>query len=302
MPPLEEWTVERQIAENELTAGNTYELKNMEVDRYVIYGEREYGINLVWSQDSNRDMFFAHGIGELQGTPVLYGERIAIGIADGGYLRYQVRDYGINLGWTNDRVLEWEVRGGTSGQPIPFAANRFSLYNRVAGDYVVYCERPYGINLRWSRDCSRFDEPALAATLPMGYRIPLGGGGTETSFGTVEFSGQRTSPAGGGNGAEISFTRSDQWEAPPGADFGLATVTVGNLATGTWRVTARAALWAASCDVELNSGINASVNFEERSNGCGRGFEFPLLRDRDLVAVRRVERFASDRAESGADR
>jgi hypothetical protein len=308
LPALEEWTIERKIPENVLTAGNTYELKNTTVGHYVVYGEREYGINLVWAESSRRDIFFAHELGQPQGTPILYNEPIAIAVADGGYLKYQARDYGINLVWSAERVTEWELRGGTSGDQIPYANNQFSLYNRVASDYVVYCERSYGINLRWSGDCHRFDTPSQTAQVSVAYRIPLGGGGTRPSFGTVLFSGQRTGSGGqvvGGEG-DTSFRRSDQWEAPPGSESGLATVTVAGLAPGTWRIEARTPLWVASCDVNLTAGINASVNFEERSTGCGRGFAFPsfafpIRTDIGLRPLERVVGFAAARLESGAD-
>jgi hypothetical protein len=298
--PLDEWTIERQIDEDVLTAGNTYELRNTEVGRYVIYGEREYGINLVWSTSSNRDVFFAH-VDPPQGAPVLFGEPVAIAVADGGYLKYQARDYGINLVWTDERVEEWELRGGNDGALIPYEGNRFSLYNRVADDYLVYCVRSYGINLRWSEDCSRFDTPAQTAQVELAYRVLLGGGGTEPSFGSIQFSGRLTSPGPGAGGGDSSFQRSDQWEASPGAETALAVVTAASLALGTWRFEARAPLWAASCEVVLGAGINASVNFEERANGCGRGFEWPARRDIAVGIVDAVRGFGTDRPASNAD-
>lgn len=301
MPALEEWTIERKIPESVLTAGNTYELKNIPFGHYVIYGEREYGINLVWSTSSHRDMYFAHALNQPQGTPVLYGEAIAIAVVDGGHLKYQAREYGINLVWTRERVTEWEIRGGTSGEQIPYANNRFSLYNRVARDHVVYCERPYGINLRWAGDCGRFDTPLQNAQVPIAYRVLLGGGGTEASFGTILFSGRRTSPDSGGGNGETSFQRSDQWEAPPGAESALAAVTVAGLAPGTWSIEARAPQWVASCEVDLAAGINASVNFEENSSGCGRGFAFPIRGDSGLRQIGRVAGFATARVASHAD-
>jgi len=299
MPALEDWTIERKISESVLTAGNTYELKNETFGHYVVYGEREYGINLVWADSSNRDVFFAHAFGQPSGTPVLYGEPIAIAVADGGYLKYHPRDYGINLVWTNERETEWELRGGTDGEQIPYANNRFSLYNRIARDYVVYCQRTYGINLRWSQDCARFRTPSQDAQVGVACRILLSGLGTQTSFGTVFFSGQRTS-SGSGSG-DTSFQRADQWEALPGSDSALASVTVAGLALGTWRIEARTPRWVSSCEVDLTSGINASVNFEENTPGCGRGWHFPLHRDLGGRRLPRVEGFATARLESAAD-
>lgn len=49
MATLEQWSVRRDSPEEVLTAGHSYGLKNTDVDRYVRYGERDYGINLVSS-------------------------------------------------------------------------------------------------------------------------------------------------------------------------------------------------------------------------------------------------------------
>jgi len=261
----------RGRAESVLTAGNSYGLKNTAADRYVRYGEREYGINLVWTTSSSREVFFAKD-GSV-GEPLRYGERVALAVVDGGYVRYQKREYGINLAWSDDPVYEWELTGGDDGDTIPYEDNRFGLFNRVEADHVVYCERPYGINLRWADDCSAFDGDTGTASVSMNYRIPLGGGGSEPSFGSVTFTGQRTDTDGTGGSA--SFTKTDQWEAPAGSDAGLATVGLAGLRPGAWRLEARSPVWAASCTVELDAGGNANVNFEQFKSGCGRGSTFP---------------------------
>lgn len=301
MPTLEEWTIERKIPEDVLTAGNTYELKNTTVDRYVIYGQREYGINLVWSASSTRDVFFAHALNAPQGTPLLYGEPIAIAVSDGGYLKHQPREYGINLVWSAERVTEWEIRGGTRRradslcqQPIRLVQPRCSRPRRVLRAPIRY--KPSVVaRLQSLRHASQ------TAQVPIAYRVLLGGVGTKGSFGTVLFSGQRTGrDIGGGNG-DTSFQRSDQWEAPPGAQSALAHATVAGLAPGAWLIEARAPQWVAFCEVNLTAGINASLNFEENSSGCGRGFDFPPRHDIGLRPIERVEGFAAARLESRAD-
>src|SRR5680860_1225817 len=91
---LEEWTIERSAPEQVLTAGNTYQLKNLYHDRYVVHGKRDYGINLVWRDKSFRDVFFRNPGSQSQ--PIRYDEAIAIAVAGGGYLHYKKRDWGIN--------------------------------------------------------------------------------------------------------------------------------------------------------------------------------------------------------------
>ena len=109
--------------------------------------------------------------------------------------------------------------------------------------------------------------------MSINYRIPLGGGGSEPSFGSVSFSGQRTGTDG--STGSTSFSKTDQWEAPAGSDNGLATVGLAGLRPGTWRVEARSPVWVASCSVALDAGGNANVNFEQFKSGCGRGSSFP---------------------------
>lgn len=85
-----------------------------------------------------------------------YGVRFALEVAGHGYIRYENRRYGINLGWSEDPVLEWEFRrAGAAGDVDPGLP--LALYNRTAADCVVYAEREYGINLRWARDARRAD-------------------------------------------------------------------------------------------------------------------------------------------------
>lgn len=85
-----------------------------------------------------------------------YGMRFALEVAGHGYICYENRRYGINLGWSEDPVLEWEFRrAGAAGDVDPGLP--LALYNRTAADCVVYAEREYGINLRWARDARRAD-------------------------------------------------------------------------------------------------------------------------------------------------
>jgi hypothetical protein len=117
------------------------------------------------------------------------------------------------------------------------------------------------------------DQEEQTARVAVSYRIPLGGLGTEPSFGTVSFRGNLKSSTG--NEGITSFERSDDWQAPVGSDFGLATFSIANLRVGRWTIEAREPLWVASCDVDLHDGTNENVNFQRTENGCARGFNFP---------------------------
>jgi hypothetical protein len=57
--------------------------------------------------------------------PVADGDVVAIGIDDGGYLKDQSRDYGINLVWSDSPVFEWQVRSVVPHTvPAPSPANK----------------------------------------------------------------------------------------------------------------------------------------------------------------------------------
>ena len=108
---------------------------------------------------------------------LLYGGRFALKVAEHGYIRYQIRDYGINLGWFEDSPFiaesypkrlvplwkwessppyEWEFRRAGASGTID-TARPVALWNKVAKDFVVYEKRDYGINLRWLKDTKRND-------------------------------------------------------------------------------------------------------------------------------------------------
>jgi hypothetical protein len=134
-------------------------LRNIPNDQSIRYGEREYGINLVW--DGAADLGNMT-IERSRGTNAIrFGDAIAIRIQNGGYLRYEEREYGVNLVWSSQALYEWEVTGGIIGQAV--ALNRqVGLFNRTHGDHLVYGEREYGINLRWWSDLEIFkDYPPL---------------------------------------------------------------------------------------------------------------------------------------------
>jgi hypothetical protein len=141
-----------------------YALRNTIIDSYMVYGERDYGINLVWTDSDGSSVAFKHTTPGQHNELLKYEVPVAFCVINGGCIRYEERDYGINLVWTDELIDEWYLTGGTAGDNIPYENNRFGIYNAKIEDHVVYCERTYGINLRWSRDCARL------------------GGGDETTF------------------------------------------------------------------------------------------------------------------------
>lgn len=142
------------------TTDYEYKLRNRTYRQRLAYGERRYGINLVWvSVDVNPFNVRIVSRGG-PGAPIADGDTVAIGIDDGGYLKHQSREYGINLVWADSPVFEWQVRSsadGSSGLPIDTGGN-VGLYNLVEDDFLFYDPRRYGINLKWLRDEGKFND------------------------------------------------------------------------------------------------------------------------------------------------
>lgn len=137
-----------------LTSGGKVSLFDTHNKRYVKYGKRSTGINLEWSSSDPKANIELHKDG---GGPIRYGDKVAIRVEGGGFLKYGDRRWGIKLLWvssnTSSKPYEWEVRGGTAGQPVPMNTP-VRLFNTVENDNLVYCRRPWGINLAWAKDCS----------------------------------------------------------------------------------------------------------------------------------------------------
>lgn len=147
-----------------LVPGQSFSLYTSPPGQFVVYGRREYGINLNWAKrkqqhDSGAPANFTFSRPSGTGEPIKFGEAVALRERTGGYIYYKSREYGINLEFSRRPVYEWEVQGGRTGTPV-IARNEgdspsnisdvvISLYNRKINCYVVYGERKYGINLVW---------------------------------------------------------------------------------------------------------------------------------------------------------
>jgi hypothetical protein len=142
-----------------LVAGKSFSLYTSPPAQFVIYGSREYGINLVWAKSKPQVDNFTLARASGAGGPINYGDVVALKEKTGEYIYYKSRKYGINLEFSRQPVYEWEVRGGRTGTPVVQgkwgdSANNISdvviaLYNRTINCYVGYGSREYGINLVW---------------------------------------------------------------------------------------------------------------------------------------------------------
>jgi hypothetical protein len=138
-------------AGKELKSGTAYTMYNVTDKENVRYGERKWGINLVWDKKANLNNIKVVTQGIVAGGAIRYGDKVAIHVEGGGYLKYQKRDFGINLVWSKEPVYEFVITGGAKGTAVPLNAT-VAIYNEVEKDFLINAERPVGINLRWYKD------------------------------------------------------------------------------------------------------------------------------------------------------
>jgi len=134
-----QWQVGSLGDNQPLTDKARYTLRNLAVQESVTYGDRKYGVNLIWDPtNTSKGVQFRRS-----------GDKYAISVAGGGYLKYQRREYGPNLVWSEAPAYEWILQAA-GGEPRAGAS--MSVYNLVEKDFLVYCPRTYGLNVAWSKD------------------------------------------------------------------------------------------------------------------------------------------------------
>jgi hypothetical protein len=72
----------------------------------IRYKERDYGINLGWTDDWRKSNVYVFANGSSAGAPILPDTRVALWIPQGGYLRFGNRAWGIELVWSASPVYE----------------------------------------------------------------------------------------------------------------------------------------------------------------------------------------------------
>ena len=128
-----------------------YAFENLVNRSHVRYGERTFGINLVWGSYSAQWTFKPKAppnVRDHRRRAMQLGEPVAIyNSVTRQYLVYGERTWGINLVWSRTPHYEWSVERDADGD--------VGLYNSDARDHLVYGRRGTGINLRWLKDVRR---------------------------------------------------------------------------------------------------------------------------------------------------
>ena len=138
---------------------HTYDLFNTTEKKGLVYGKRNFGVNLVWGDTAaSNNISFQRKSGAK--GPLTYGELVAINIRNGSFLAYQKRDYGINLAWRKVPSFEWQIMGMNEGETVE-TGKVLALYNTVENDFIFYDPRKVGINLKWLKDQGKFNDSFL---------------------------------------------------------------------------------------------------------------------------------------------
>ena len=115
---------------------------------YIQYANREYGINLTWSNTPVYEWKFVNGSSS---GPIAANSVLGLyNLTANDFVIYAEREYGINLRWLKDTRLanssDWLVEGS-----FPCARlNNITQRNNTGKSYLTYGEREYGINLVWN--------------------------------------------------------------------------------------------------------------------------------------------------------
>lgn len=146
-----DWTIEGPGSD--ILSGSPYTLVNYRQHESIKYHHRGTfgGVNLGWDKSTNKKNFrlVSRAAGKV---PIKYGDRVAISVSGGSYLRYQKRNIGINLVWSKNPIYEWVIAGGTEGEAVK-PGTRLALFNTVEKDFMIYAPRGgKAINLRWYVD------------------------------------------------------------------------------------------------------------------------------------------------------
>jgi hypothetical protein len=121
---------------------------------FLTHQTREYGINLGWGKTEQANIFF-----EKNGnSSIKSGNKLALFVEGGGYIKYEVRKNGIHLILTNTPAYEWEIRplDNLRGQSIKTNTS-IGLFNTQLNDFLVYCyQKEFSTaNIGWMGACKK---------------------------------------------------------------------------------------------------------------------------------------------------
>jgi hypothetical protein len=134
------------------TNDGTGNLVNTMIEQNLLYGDRTWGVNLTWGDNSLWRV-------EAQGGPhLMKGQAVALKVWGGGWLKYGNQTFGVDLQLSSTPVYEWYPIGlrGDSSESAWAGSNledggTFALWNSSAQAYLVQGHQTWGIGLEWYR-------------------------------------------------------------------------------------------------------------------------------------------------------
>ena len=135
-------------------ADRNYQLKNKLPIKFLQYEKQTAGLNIGWTNDASAatakrvQRWFFRRDGENE-TPVRYGETIAMGYGTKpSWVCYETRTVGVNLAYKDNPCYQWQLLGGTPGQPVK-VDEWLAIYNTKAKECFIYFERTVGGHVGW---------------------------------------------------------------------------------------------------------------------------------------------------------
>lgn len=149
------------------TENSGYSLLCSRNARYLSYVRQTFGINLGYVSDAKVKKVHFRLPDDVE-REIKSGEVVAFGIGGGQeFLKYQHRDVGINLAWSQAPVFEWRIFGArvAKGDPIPVGSAIAIVNDQVqpAPDFLIYLDRVTGADVGWTTSPSFLDGLKSAA-------------------------------------------------------------------------------------------------------------------------------------------
>ena len=133
-------------------AGRNYSLWNNKVRLYAQHENQTFGINLGFTDNDSaateqkvRRWFFTSNAGDT----IHYGDVIAIGNGgDPSFIFNKHRATGVDLEYKSSAVSEWQLLGGSIGQPV-LAGDTVALFNTHNQLPLIHFKRTAGGEFGW---------------------------------------------------------------------------------------------------------------------------------------------------------
>ena len=148
-----QWMIKGEKEGEKIANNKKYQLFNMSHGAALKHETRPIGPNLKWLAGNSTTMNLT--IKKKDGSPIRYGDTVALHIKPYGWLRYKKQPRGVNLSDDdNNPHYIWVIKG-SADKKLLVTGMPFALFNTTENNDLIYCVRTWGINLGWqdTSDC-----------------------------------------------------------------------------------------------------------------------------------------------------